>query len=443
MAQRVNFTKAFLDGLKAEPGARLAVLDAKVAGLQVRVTAAGVKTFSVFRRVKGGSPERVTLGRYPTMTIEQARRRAAQVNTAIESGANPAEVKRAHKAEMTFADLFADYIERHAKPRKRTWREDRAKYDRYLSRSIGAKRLSAIERGDIATIHSDVTRDGHQVTANRVLALVSSVFGWAVKNGVWPTNPAKGVGRNKERSRARFLQASELPRFFNALAGESNLTLRDYFLLSLLTGARRANVLAMKWQEIDFERGEWHIVRTKNGEPQSVPLTPEATAILVNRRDGATEGYVFPGPGKSGHLVEPKSGWRRIMDRDELTQISTRLQNAGRPFVRLDGEGLNEALERARKEAAKIKVDPSTVRMADLRIHDLRRTLGSWQARTGASLSIIGKSLNHKSVQTTAIYSRLDTDPVRDSMQRATSAMLTAAGLKPTAEVSDVKRRQK
>jgi integrase len=99
-------------------------------------------------------------------------------------------------------------------------------------------------------------------------------------------------------------------------------------------------------------------------------------------------------------------------------------------------------LSRARKEAAKAKIDVSTLRMADLRIHDLRRTLGSWQARTGASLSIIGKSLNHKSVQTTAIYARLDTDPVRESVERATSAMLAAAGLKPTADVKAVKRRR-
>jgi integrase len=443
VAERINFTKAALDALKAPPGQRLTVHDAKVAGLQIRVTPSGVKTFSLFRRVKGGNPERVTLGRYPTMTIEVARKRAAQVNTVIETGANPAEVKRALKAEATFADLFADYLERHAKPRKRTWREDKAKYERYLAKTLGPKRLSAIARSDIAAIHSTVSKEGHHVTANRVLALASGVFGWAVKAGTWTTNPAKGVGKNTERPRARFLQASELPRFFSALAAEPNDTLRDYFLLSLLTGARRANVLAMKWREIDFDRGEWHIPRTKNGEPQSVPLTPEAAAILTGRRGDQDDVYVFPGTGKQGHLVEPKSGWRRIMDRDELAQIAVRLNAAGKPLAARDNEALGEKLARARIEATKIKIDPSTIRMADLRIHDLRRTLGSWQARTGASLSIIGKSLNHKSVQTTAIYSRLDTDPVRESIQRATSAMLTAAGIRPAAQVEEVRRRRK
>lgn len=73
--------------------------------------------------------------------------------------------------------------------------------------------------------------------------------------------------------------------------------------------------------------------------------------------------------------------------------------------------------------------------LSDLRIHDLRRTLGSWQAKTGASMVIIGKSLNHKSQQATAIYARLDLDPIRESVERATSAMLTAAGLKKPADV--------
>ena len=73
--------------------------------------------------------------------------------------------------------------------------------------------------------------------------------------------------------------------------------------------------------------------------------------------------------------------------------------------------------------------------MTDLRIHDLRRTLGSWQAKTGASMAIIGKSLNHKTHQATAIYARLDLDPVRQSVNTATAAMMEAGGMKDAAEV--------
>ena len=140
----------------------------------------------------------------------------------------------------------------------------------------------------------------------------------------------------------------------------------------------------MRWDQINFERREWRIPQTKNHTPQIIPLTEEATFLLHQRKATATQDFVFPGTGRTGHLSEPKTGWKRIL-----------------------------------KQA----------RIADLRIHDLRRTLGSWQARTGASLVIIGKSLNHKSPQATAIYARLDIDPVRASLEKATKAMLEAAGI--------------
>ena len=396
MNNRFNFTKKSIDALPIpDPGKRDTYHDTKTAGLQIRITSQGVKTFSVYRRIKGGNPERITLGRYPDMTIEQARREAARIAVDISDGKNPAEVKRGHKAELTFNDLFTDYMERHSKPRKKTWHEDESKFKTYLERSIGRKKLSTIDRRDIALIHSNITKAGHSTTANRVLALTSSIFGWAISAGLWGSNPVIGIKRNKENSRDRFIQGDELPRFFKALTEEPNATIRDYILISLLTGARRSNVLAMRWQDISFERAEWRIEVTKNGTPQTVALSPEAVEILKNRKPLDSSIFVFPGNGKSGHFEEPKKGWKRI------------LEHAG---------------------------------IEDLRIHDLRRTLGSWQAKTGASLAIIGKSLNHKNQSTTAIYARLDLDPVRDSVNKATNAMLTAAGLKKAADAVPLKR---
>lgn len=212
---------------------------------------------------------------------------------------------------------------------------------------------------------------------------------WRIWKG---DNPAHGIKKFPEKSRNRFLQADELPRFLQAVEAEPNDTIRDYILISLLTGARKANVLAMRWEEINFERCEWRIPITKNDTPQTVPLIPEAVEILkarLARYDHTI--YVFPGIGRTGHLAEPKKGWDRI------------LKSAG---------------------------------ITELRIHDLRRTLGSWQACTGASLAIIGKSLNHKSPMATAIYARLDLDPVRASMEKATSAMLAAA-IRPAAKMAD------
>lgn len=386
--REINFTKDSIDSLPLPLVGRITYHDTHrlAAGLQLRITPTGAKTFCVFRRVRGGDPGRVTLGSYPEMTIDQARRQAGLINAAIAEGANPAAVKRAHKAERTFADLFSEYIKRHAKPNKRTWKADEQRYEQYLHKPLGNKKFAAIDRKIIASIHSSITLAGHPTVANRVLALISSVFGWAINAGLGEKNPATGIKRNREVSRDRFLQGDELPRFFAALAEEANQTMKDYFLVSLLTGARRANVLSMRWADINFERAEWRIEETKNGTPQTVTLSPEVIEVLKARRPESLYTFVFPGAGKSGHLEEPKKGWQRILGRAELE---------------------------------------------NLRIHDLRRTLGSWQAKTGASLTIIGKSLNHKNVATTAIYARLDLDPVRDSVNTATAAMMSAGKLTP------------
>ncbi len=396
MATKFNFTKAAINALPTpESGKRDTYHDTNASGLQLRITSTGVKTFSVFRRIKCGDPERITLGRYPGMTIEQARREANRISLDISDGKNPAEVKRGHKAELTFSELFVEYLERHSKPKKKTWAEDEAQFETYLVRPLGKKKLSVIDRKSIARVHGDITKAGHAPTANRVKALISSVFGWAISVGLWESNPAIGIKSNKENQRDRFLQSDELPRFFKSLAEEQNETIKDYVLMSLLTGARRSNVLSMKWADISIERAEWRIQETKNGTPQTVALSPEAIEVLSNRKPLESTAFVFPGIGKAGHLMEPKKGWKRILERAEID---------------------------------------------NLRIHDLRRTLGSWQAKTGASLAIIGKSLNHKNQNTTAIYARLDLDPVRASVEKATSAMLEAAGLKDGAKIVNLKK---
>ena len=137
----------------------------------------------------------------------------------------------------------------------------------------------------------------------------------------------------------------------------------------------------MRWQDINFNQATWRIPETKNGSSHLVPLSPEAIHILKKRFTLKENDWAFPSAtSKSGHLEEPKSAWKRILKRAELQ---------------------------------------------DLRLHDLRRTLGSWQAATGANSYVIGKSLGHKTQQATAIYARLNIDPVRESMEKATSAMMS------------------
>ena len=116
MVKKINFTKATIDALTLpDSGKRTDYQDTKAKGLQLRITSSGIKTLSVLRRING-TLERITLGRYPDMTIEQARQRAAEIGIAIANGVNPAQIKRSDKAEMTLGRLFVEYLERYAFP---------------------------------------------------------------------------------------------------------------------------------------------------------------------------------------------------------------------------------------------------------------------------------------------------------------------------------------
>ncbi|TDQ93255.1 tyrosine-type recombinase/integrase [Paraburkholderia silvatlantica] len=392
----LNFTKAAIEALPvpAKGAPWKYYYDTKVSGLAIGIGPSGVKTFVLYRKVNR-KPERIKIGRYPDLTVDKARTMAVTLISDIAGGANPAELKRARRTEMTFGDLFDQYHKNHSVPHKKTADEDKQKFDKYLSNNkeginLASRRLSEITKAEVAQLFAKISKS-HRVTANRVLALVSSIFGKAIEWGIWnQINPCQGIRKHSEVSRDRFLQPDELPKFFEQVLAYPNVTVRDYILISLLTGARRSNVLAMNWNDVNLERAEWRIRETKNGTPQSVPLVPDAIAILEARKNSAAcsdSEFVFPGAGESGHLVEPKKAWKIILDK------------AG---------------------------------IADLRLHDLRRTMGSWQAGTGANLSVIGRSLNHKSTQTTAIYARLWMEPVRNSMETATTAMMQAAGLVAT-----------
>ena len=382
--QEINFTKAAIDNLQAPaPGARLEVYDTKTQHLRVRVSHTGRKVFEVYRWYQG-APVRLKIGVWPDLSIEQVRKAAEKLNADFAAGADPAESRRQRRQEMTFAELFSQYMERHSKVRNLTWQEDQNKFDLHLG-AFAKKKLSAITRKDVAALHARIGK-ATPTMANRVLSLLSSVFNRAIEFDLWAgANPCAGVRKFPEKARDRFLSDDELRRFFDVLEPYP-YTARDFILVALLTGARRSNVLEMKWADLNLDAATWRIERTKNGTPQTVALVAPVVELLRERKRQATSVFVFPGKGKTGHYVEPKTAW------------GTLLKRAG---------------------------------IENARVHDLRRTLGSWQAMTGASLPVIGKSLNHKNQSTTAIYARLDLDPVRSAMEKAAAAMLATRDQAP------------
>jgi len=374
-----NFTKRTLDVLPLpEQGKRLYVYDTKIRGLELMVTHQGSKSFKVYRKLQD-KPVRVTLGKYPEMSIEQARNEAQKVISEMIKGRNPNDDKKKLRGETTFSEMFTLYMENYSKHHKKTWKTDEKDVPRFLGHWFPRK-LSSITKQEVQVLHEKVRQENGLYQSNRLLARIHIIFNKAIEWGWEGLNPAQGIKKFKEKSRDRFLHPDELPRFFESLDAESNDTIRDYIYVSLFTGARRSNVLAMRWEELNFERKEWLVPETKNGEHLRIHLIEKVIDILKTRQTmyGGRE-WVFEGTGATGHLMEPKMGWKRILER------------------------------------AGIK---------DLRLHDLRRTLGSWQAATGANSFTIGKSLGHKNQASTAVYARLNIDPVRESVEKATQAML-------------------
>lgn len=376
-SHRLHFTKAaLLKAPAAAKGARDYYYDEREAGLMMAVTPAGSKAFYLYKRIEG-RPERLKLGGFPDMTVEQARKAAAKAKGAIAAGKNPQKDKKAIRDEMTFGALFGEYMDKYSKVHKKSWQYDEREVNKYLSHWFRRK-ISSIDRAEVERLHAKIGKENGIYQANRLLERIRSIFNKAIEWGWQGTNPAVGVKKFREQSRDRFLQPDELPRFFEALANEPNEAARDFFMISLLTGARKSNTLAMMWKDINFDTATWRIEDTKNAEPLTVHLPQQAIALLIERKLKSEGSYVFEGSGKSGHLADPKKAWSRI------------LKDAG---------------------------------IENLRIHDLRRTLGSYQAATGANGYIIGKSLGHKSQQSTAIYARLNLDPVRESVDKATELM--------------------
>lgn len=373
------FTKKILDGLPipSEGENRHSYADLRINGLIIRVTSNGCKSFQVYKKWQG-NPIRVTIGKYPDISIENARKEASRIISALTTGKNPNEQKNKLRHDYTLKQAFDEYITRYAKKHKKTWDYDVKQFNRYLI-NWSNKKIPNIKRQEIEFLHNRINDENGLYAANRLLSMLKTFFNKA-KLWEWTdNNPADGIKKFKEKSRDRFLQAEELPRFFKALDEETNTNIKDYIYMLLFTGARKRNVISMKWDEIDFKRKVWRIPETKNGDSLDIPIADEAISLLKRRRKQIKSEWVFPSAtSQSGHLEEPKRGWNRLLKK------------------------------------AKIK---------NLRIHDIRRTLGSYQAIGGSSLQIIGKSLGHKSQQATQIYSRLNDSPVRSSINDAIKLM--------------------
>ncbi len=421
---RLSFTKRRLEGLKPKGTSRFYVYDTDTKGLSLAIHPSGQKVFFLYRRIDR-RPERILIGPFPDLSIEQARGITAGYNSEIALGKNPARTQAAIRSNQTLQELFDRYLEEHAKPYKRvsSVAADEWLFGAYLA-TWKHRQLFTIRRRDVQTLHARIGREHGHYAANHMLSLLRHMFNKAAEWGWEGDNPCRGVKKFDVLTRERFLGADELPRFFTALTAQQNRTFRDFVLMCLLTGARRANVQGMRWEDINFEGRTWTIPAAvaKGRKQQRVALVPVAVDILRQRKadltalaqrvDAASVApatqrqarrleldrtvarngteWVFPTTGASGHYIEPKRAWATLL---------------------------------------------KTAEIKDLHVHDLRRTLGSWQAALGANLAVIKETLGHRDISTTMIYAHLNLDPIRQAMEQATAAILTAGGLATSGEV--------
>jgi integrase len=392
--KEINFTKRSIDALAVPTEARATIYDTQVRGLGLKIEASGHRSFFWFRKLRG-RPTWKTLGTYPELSIEKARAASARLNSdsadwKAAGYVGPRPARFAERRAPTLNDVLERYVEEHlmVKAKDPGRGEKAARYAVKLS-GWGSRKLVEIDRGDVGAKHRHLGKARGHYRANRMMQHLRALFNFARDRGLFTSeNPFRGFDRFLEQPRARFVQPDEFPKLFKALRDEPNTDLRDFVFLALFTGARRANVLAMRWSELsETAAGErlWTIEDPKSRKPYSIPLIDEAMQVLLERRHRVPKDcvWVFPSASRQGHVLDLKRSWDRFR-----TKIG----------------------------------------MKDLRVHDLRRTLGSFQAALGASELIIGKSLGHKPGSgATHVYSQLQLDPVRASITAATNAMHLAA----------------
>lgn len=357
-------------------------------GLQLRLSPSDKKTFRLraWNKLKKKT-DQIVIGEYPSISVNDARLFVDNYMHNIASGIDLVEQRKAERAELTIDELFDFWLEQYAKPKLKRWTEEERRYNLYIRKTFGGSKRSEITPEMINAWKVRLLKQKKQRgegtlspgVVHRISTTLSSIFTNTDKQ---LPNPVISNGYRPQK-RTIFLGTEDLKKFFEEIKRpRTPQWLSDYLLISLYTGARRSNVLAMSWGDVDLHLKLWIIPsdQTKNLEAMIIPLMPQAIEILKRRKSEKSSTYIFPSSkDKTGHITEPKRAWKKF----------------------LSSAGLSTSF----------------------RLHDIRRTLGSWQAIKGSSTKLIGASLGHKSEQATAHYAHLTIEPVRESMQRAIEAM--------------------
>lgn len=410
-----KLTKRTIDAIC--PTARAEIYwDTELKGFGLKVTPADRKIYIVQYRIAGQGRRvvRLTLGAHGKLTPEKARKLAKSHLGEAENGIDPAEAKRAARKDITVSELCDLYLQEGVATKSESTKlRDRSRIERHIKPLVGKRRLSLLERADVERMQADIangktkldekteTKRGRSIVrggegaARESVVLLSSILGFAVNRKLRPDNPVLGVKKFRAHKRERFLSPKELAALGSALikfeeTGGSRFGTAAIRLL-ILSGARKGEILGLRWSWVDWERSCLRLPESKTGErviPLGAAALQELQTIHTQLWDGVSP-WVIQGRAPTGQDAELKG------------------------FV-----GLQKIWERVRDLAE----------LPDVRLHDLRHSFASVGASGGDSLYIVGKLLGHNQAHTTQRYAHLADDPVKAAADRISNHIRAAMG---------------
>jgi integrase len=401
MAEKL--TEGLIKALKSPKRGSSLLWDTEVTGFALRVFAPtkvhpeGARTFLLSYWLNG-TERRYRIGSWPDWSVVASRAEAKAVRQRIDRGEDPASERRERREAPTMLDLADRYKAEHLPRKSKQSQHDDGVMIGHILRQLGADcKVADVHHGDIVALHRAITDTGHPVLANRTVSCASRMFSLTLKpmageDRPWRDqaqgNPCKGIERNPEQAKERFLSPAEIAAVIEGLDAYGRTSAADCIRLILLTGCRPGEAMLATWGQFDSQPGYWikPAATTKQRREHRLPLSAPALQLLADIR--ATRGdvdpgeFVFPGQRSGQPLQQLRTCWDEVCKHAGLTAT---------------------------------------------RIYDLRHTFAATGAGGGLSLPLIGRLLGHTQARTTQRYARLSDDPLRDAANKVAAA-ITEAG---------------
>ena len=400
----MKFTDRQIKSLKPKK-TRYEVWEDNGKGFGVRVAPTGRKSFIFLYRFQGTS-RRMTFGNYPETSLADAHAAHAKSRQLLEQGNDPATVEQDAKEESrrspSVKRLVAEYIEKYAKPRKRSWKEDKRILYKDVVPRWGKRKAQDVARRDIILLLDEIVERGALIQANRTLATIRKMYSFAMGRGILESSPCVAIpAPSKENRRDRVLSEDEVKIFWEKLAtAKMERSTALALKLQLITAQRKGEVAGSEWADFDLKNGWWTIPaeKSKNGLPHRVPLSSFAIETLNELKiiSGDSK-WLFPSPRDGQHIAE------------------TSVDHA------------------VRANAEHFKIDHFTP-------HDLRRSAASMMTASGVQRLTVSKILNHVETGITSVYDRHSYDKEKRKALRTWGLQLeTILGLKKSNKVIPIR----